>query len=143
MSTPLENPRLAHALARLGLGLNIALHGISRLPDLPGFAAGVQASFDKSPLPPSWVYASSLAIPVAETLFGLLIFAGIELRRSLVAGTLLMIFLVTGACSAQNWTAASIQMTYLGFYVALIATLRHDALSIDAWRRERKQEHGA
>jgi hypothetical protein len=28
-------------------------------------------------------------------------------------------------------------MTYLAFYVALIATVHHDHLSVDAWRRAR------
>lgn len=139
MNQPLPNQRLAYALARIGLGLNIALHGAFRLSDLPGFAAGMQASFDKSPVPASLVYAASVGIPVAETLVGAIVCAGLWLRRALVTGTLLMIFLIIGACSAQNWAAASIQMTYLGFYVALIATLEHDALSVDAWRRERRR----
>lgn len=136
-SQPADNARLAHALARVGLGLNIALHGLFRLPQLTAFAAGMRDSFDKSPLPPSWVYAVSLAIPVAEAVVGLLLLAGVEVRRVLVAGTLLMLLLIGGACSAQNWNAAGLQMTYLGFYVVLIATAHHDALSVDAWRRAR------
>ncbi|MHA7630398.1 MauE/DoxX family redox-associated membrane protein [Corallococcus sp. M7] len=136
-SQPVDNARLAHALARVGLGMNIALHGLFRLPQLTAFAAGMRDSFDKSPLPPSWVYAVSLAIPVAEAVIGLLLLVGVEVRRVLVAGTLLMLLLIGGACSAQNWNAAGIQMTYLGFYVVLIATVQYDHLSVDAWRRAR------
>ncbi|MFB1481588.1 MauE/DoxX family redox-associated membrane protein [Corallococcus sp. RDP092CA] len=137
-SQPVDNARLAYALARVGLGLNIALHGLFRLPQLTAFAAGMRDSFDKSPLPPSWVYAVSLVIPVAEAVIGLLVLLGVEVRRVLVAGTLLMLLLIGGACSAQNWNAASIQMTYLAFYVVLIATAHHDHLSVDAWRRTRR-----
>jgi thiosulfate dehydrogenase (quinone) large subunit len=134
---PTDNARLAHALARIGLGLNIAFHGLFRLPRLTAFAAGMRDSFDKSPLPPSWVYAVSLAIPIAEAVVGLVLLVGWEVRRVLVAGTLLMMLLIGGACSAQNWNAASIQMTYLAFYGVLIATAHHDHLSVDAWRRAR------
>ncbi|WP_223645629.1 MauE/DoxX family redox-associated membrane protein [Corallococcus sp. EGB] len=137
-SQPADNAGLAYALARVGLGLNIALHGLVRLPQLTAFAAGMRDSFDKSPLPPAWVYAVSLAIPVAEAVIGLLLFLGVEVRRVLVAGALLMLLLIGGACSAQNWNAASIQMTYLGFYVVLLATAHHDSRSVDAWRRARR-----
>ncbi|MFP2962644.1 MauE/DoxX family redox-associated membrane protein [Myxococcus sp. 1LA] len=131
----LANQRLAFGLARIGLGLNIALHGLVRLPNLSGFAAGMRDSFGQSPLPPSLVYATSLAIPVAEALVGVLLLVGIRVRDLLVAGTLLMLLLIGGACSAQNWNAASIQMIYLAFYVVLLATVHLDHLSIDAWRR--------
>jgi len=129
-----HDARLAYALSRVGLGINIMLHGVSRLPDLSGFAAGMRDSFGKSPLPPALVYAVSLGIPVAEAVIGALLLVGFELRRVLIAGTWLMILLIGGACSAQNWNAASIQMTYLGFYAVLLATLRYDAYSVDAWR---------
>ncbi|WP_426754877.1 MauE/DoxX family redox-associated membrane protein [Myxococcus sp. Y35] len=131
----LGNQRLAYGLARIGLGLNIALHGLVRLPNLTGFAAGMRDSFGQSPLPPSLVYAVSLAIPVAEALVGVLLLVGVKVRSVLVAGTLMMLLLIGGACSAQNWNAASIQMIYLGFYVVLIATVHLDHLSLDAWRR--------
>ncbi|WP_157757580.1 hypothetical protein [Corallococcus macrosporus] len=52
-----------------------------------------------------------------------------------MAGTLLMLLLMGGACSAQHWNAASIQRRYLAFYAVLIATVYLDHLSIDAWRR--------
>jgi len=129
-----DDARLAYALARIGLGINILLHGVSRLPDIPGFAAGMRDSFGKSPLPPALVYAVSLAIPVAEAGIGALLLIGLDSRRTLVAGTWLMIVLIGGAASAQNWNAASIQMTYLAFYAVLLATVRYDAYGVDAWR---------
>ena len=44
MNTTELDKALAHSLARLGLGVDIALHGFVRLPDLSGFAAGMQNS---------------------------------------------------------------------------------------------------
>jgi hypothetical protein len=36
---------LAHGLARAALGLNIAVHGYGRLPNLAGFASGMVKQF--------------------------------------------------------------------------------------------------
>lgn len=130
--TRAENARLAYALARIGLGLNIMIHGLSRLPNLSGFAHEMNEALAKSPLPPALVHATSYGIPVAEAVIGALVLFGLKLRAALVAGTLVMLLVLAGACSAQSWNVAAMQMTYLAFYVALIATLHHDAFSIDA-----------
>ena len=42
---------LAHGFVRLGLGVNIALHGFVRLPNLSGFAADMQKQFAETFLP--------------------------------------------------------------------------------------------
>ncbi|AKQ63605.1 hypothetical protein A176_000517 [Myxococcus hansupus] len=64
-----------------------------------------------------------------------MLLVGIQVRSVLVSGALLMLVLIGGACSAQNWSAASIQMIYLGFCVVLLATVHLDHLSVDAWMR--------
>lgn len=102
----LSNAQLAHGLARLGLGLNIALHGLVRLPNLGGFAAGMRDSFAQSPLPPVLVHAVSHGIPVAEAVIGVLLVLGLQARLALTAGTCLMLLLITGSCLSQNWNAA-------------------------------------
>lgn len=125
---------LAHGLARLALGVNIALHGLTRLPDLPGFAASLQKQFEGSILPAGVVYASGYGIAIAEAAIGVLLVLGLFLRPTLVAGMLLMIFLLTGVCLIQNWSVAGLQMTYVAFYAVLLATARHDRYSVDALR---------
>ncbi|AHF93285.1 DoxX family protein [Opitutaceae bacterium TAV5] len=127
--------RLAHALARLGLGVNIALHGLVRLPKLDAFASGLREQFAQSILPGPLVYLSGCGIVIGEAVIGVLLVLGLFLRPALVAGTLLMILLITGSCLIENWGAAGIQMTYLGFYAVLLATVRHDAWSLDSRRR--------
>ena len=130
--------RLAHALARLGLGVNIALHGFVRLPKLDAFSNGLREQFAQSILPGPLVYASGYGIAIGEAIIGVLLVLGFFLRPTLVAGTLLMIVLITGSCLIENWSAAGIQMTYLGFYAVLLATVRHDGWSLDAWRASRR-----
>lgn len=129
---------LAHGLARIGLGVDIALHGWTRVPNLAGFAAETQKQFAASILPAPIVYASGCGIAIGEAIIGTLLLVGLFLRPTLVAGALLMIFLLTGTCLIQNWNAAGTQLIYLAFYCALLATARHDGLSADRWRNRHR-----
>jgi thiosulfate dehydrogenase [quinone] large subunit len=137
-STNLDR-ELAHGLARLGLGVNIALHGFVRLPKLASFAGGMEKEFAKTALPGSLVCAMGYGIPICEAVIGSLLALGLFLRPTLVAGTLLMIQLLFGVCLLEKWDIASVQLTYLGFYAALLATARWDRYSVDAWRRRKKE----
>ncbi len=134
--SPQRDFSLAHALARIGLGVNIALHGLVRLPKLDAFAFGLRDQFAQSILPGPLVYASGYGIAIGEAVIGVLLLLGLFLRPSLVAGAGLMLVLITGSCLIENWGAAGIQMTYLGFYAVLLATARHDAWSLDRVRRK-------
>ena len=128
---------LAHGLARLGLGVNIAMHGFVRLPKLASFAAGMEKEFAKTVLPGSLVYAMGCGIGVCEAIVGSLLVLGLFLRPTLVAGMLLMILLLFGVCLLENWNVAGLQLTYIGFYAALLATASCDRYSVDAWRRRK------
>lgn len=129
----LSNSSLAHGLARLGLGVNIALHGFTRLPNLETFASGLREQFAQSILPAALVSVSGYGIAIGEAVIGTLLVLGLFMRSALVAGSVLMILLLAGTCLIQNWNAAAIQMTYLGFYGVLLATAKYDRLSLDAW----------
>jgi hypothetical protein len=39
---------LAHVLLRLGLGVNVLMHGVSRLPDLAGFSRHIEQTMSKT-----------------------------------------------------------------------------------------------
>ena len=94
-----------------------------------------EEQFAQSILSPALVYASGYGIAIGEAAIGTLLLLGLFLRPALAAGTLLMILLLTGTCLIQNWSVAGIQMTYLAFYCALLATAKYDRLSIDGWRK--------
>lgn len=132
---PLRHRYWAHALGRICLGVNIFLHGVLRIPTFPQFAEHLQHQFQKSFLPPAAVLASAYLIVAGETLIGFLLLLGLGARAALIAGTLLMLFLQVGSALIQDWSIASQQLIYIGFYVALLATLQYDYLSIDSWRR--------
>jgi thiosulfate dehydrogenase (quinone) large subunit len=120
---------LAHALARLALGINLLGHGITRIGNIPGFAAAMQKTFEKTWLPAPLV---GDIIPPLELVFGIVLIAGWYLRPALIGGILFMILLTFGATQIQNWTVASEQMIYVAFFAILLATANWDRYSLDS-----------
>lgn len=137
MNTPISNAQWAYALARIGFGLNIALHGWVRVPAFSAFEAHLLKQFAQSPLPDGLVSATAYGIVAGETIFGTLILLGLSLRWALIGGGVLMWVLIVGTCLVQNWSVAGSQLVYLAFFAGLLALSRHDALSLDAWRKGR------
>ena len=130
-----RNRALAHGLARICLGINIAVHGLARLGHIGAFAAGLRAEFGQTILPGPLVELSGYGIVIGEACIGLLILLGLGLRGALVAGMVLMLILQFGTCLRQDWNAAGTQLLYVGLYAVLLATLQCDRYSLDGWRR--------
>jgi thiosulfate dehydrogenase (quinone) large subunit len=128
---------LAHGLARVALGLNIAMHGYSRLPHLVEFANGMVKQFAATFLPSSLVYITGFGIAIGEAVIGTLLVFGLLLRPALVIGTMLMLLLVFGSTLIQQWEIISVQMIDVAFYVGLLATVRYDRFSLDGLRQRK------
>jgi thiosulfate dehydrogenase [quinone] large subunit len=122
---------LAHGLARLALGLNILAHGLSRIGDIPGFAAVIEKMFAATWLPAPVVTVTAYAIPPIELTVGALLVLGLFLRPALVIGTLLLCQLTFGSALTQQWDIAGIQLVYVAIYTVLLATAGFDRYSID------------
>lgn len=123
---------LAYALLRATLGVNIAMHGISRiLAGVGGFAAGLEKQFAATPLPHFAVAAFAHALPWAEAIIGLLILFGVATRVALVLGALLIVMLTFGTNLHQDWNVAGLQLIYAIAYALLIAFHRYNAFSLD------------
>lgn len=130
--------RLAYALLRVVLGLNIAIHGLSRIHTGVGnFAHGLLPMFAKTPLPPAVVYSYGFALPFTEALFGLLVLFGAASRYAYVAGLLLIASLTFGSTLRQDWESAGLQLIYALLYAALLATREYNVFSIDGWLQRR------
>ena len=123
---------LAHGLARLALGVNLLGHGIIRIGNIPGFAAAMQKTFEKTWLPGPLVALVGNIIPPLELIFGIVLITGWYLRPALIGGILFMILLTFGATQIQEWTVASEQMIYVAFFVVLLATANWDRYSLDS-----------
>ena len=130
----LTDASLAHTGLRLILGVNIALHGLTRLPELGAFAEKIAGLFSDTILPHWLVSITAHGIPIAEALIGLAVLIGFRLRWSLFAGLCLIGLLTFGTCMRQAWETAGAQLVYgIAFWILLF---RHQdaALSWDAWR---------
>lgn len=134
----LPDASLAHAVARVGMGINITLHGWTRLPDIPKFVHYMETQFAGSPIEGPLVKLSAWGIVAAESTIGPLVLLGLFLRPALFAGGVLMWVLLFGVCLIQKWDVAGSQLVYLAIFSALLATVKHDRLSLDAWRAARK-----
>lgn len=136
--TVLSGRLLAYSLLRATLGLNILMHGISRLWAGPGkFVAGLLVMFHSTPLPETLVRVFGYTLPWLEASVGLLVLLGLWTRYALAAGSLLILVLTFGTTVRQDWETAGLQLNYALVFAALLAFLQYNAFSIDG-SRERK-----
>jgi len=125
---------LAYALLRFVLGVNILMHGVSRIvAGTAGFANSLLPEFQKTPLPAPLVYAFGLTLPIAETVLGGLLLLGFWTRYVCALGLLLLSALTFGSALSQNWSVTGIQLIYAGVYAALLGLRRYNRFSLDAW----------
>lgn len=119
----------AYLLVRLILGINIAVHGASRIYLGAGkFAAGLVKMFAATPLPAQMVYGYAYALPFAEALIGLLILFGLFSRITYIAGLLLIASLTFGSTLRQDWDSAGLQLIYVMVYAGLLAFREYNRL---------------
>lgn len=131
-----SDKQLAHFLLRLTLGINIGLHGVTRLiGGASEFANDTMRTFVGSPLPLPAVHAFLIALPWIEASLGVLLLAGFRLRITLVAGSLLMAILTIGTSLRQDWSVAGLQLIYSFVYAWLLAGCSNDCLSLDSFLR--------
>jgi thiosulfate dehydrogenase [quinone] large subunit len=122
--------QLAHLLLRGVLGLNITAHALARLPNVSGFATQLTADFARTPLPAWSVTTFARVIPFAELAIGVAVLLGIKLRWARLAGGGLIAALSVGACLAQMWDAAGLQLVYALVYAVLLAGVAHARFTV-------------
>lgn len=127
--------RIAYALLRAIIGVNLAVHGITRLLAGPhAFAASLLNMFHA--LLPSWsVAAFGFALPWIEAVLGLLILFGLATRYALIAASITILALTFGSTLRQDWESAGLQLIYAAIYAALLAFRSENAYSLDGMRR--------
>jgi thiosulfate dehydrogenase [quinone] large subunit len=126
--------QLAYALLRLILGMNIAVHGLSRIyTGVKSFAEGMVPLFAKTPLPPASVYFYAASLPFAEAIIGLFVLFGVASRYAYVAGGLVILSLTFGSTLRQDWESAGLQLIYALLYAILLATREYNKFSLDTW----------
>jgi thiosulfate dehydrogenase [quinone] large subunit len=124
--------RVAYALLRVTLGINIALHGISRIVAGPvAFVATLSKQFASTPLPHFAVQGFGYALPWLEAAIGLLVLFGAFTRAALIAGALLIALLTFGSSLHQDWDVVGLQLIYALVYFVLISLRKYNTFSVD------------
>ncbi|MGJ8657132.1 MAG: DoxX family protein [Akkermansiaceae bacterium] len=123
---------IAYTLARIGMGVNFAVHGLVRLPKLEGFANYMTGNFEKTILPSALVKPYAYGLPIIELILGILMILGLFTRKAFIASALVMISLIFGTCMLENWATAGSQMVYLAYITVLLALReKYNELSLD------------
>ncbi|BAP31676.1 uncharacterized protein CHSO_2639 [Chryseobacterium sp. StRB126] len=125
------NKNIAYLFLRLSMGINFFGHGLVRLTKLNDFADGMTKSFEKSWLPQLFVQMFSTTLPFLEFIIGLLLIIGFKTRIAAMAGASLIILLLFGSSTVENWEAMGIQMIYAGLFYLLILRMDDNVLSLD------------
>jgi thiosulfate dehydrogenase [quinone] large subunit len=129
---------LAHALARIGLGVNIMFHGWTRIPAMDAFQTRLHEQFANTILPVFLLDIASYGILYSEATIGPFLIAGLFVRQALTGLAMLFIVLLFGTCLSQQFSVATTQMTYMIYLIPLLAGVAYDGYSLDALRRRRK-----
>lgn len=113
--------QLSRLVLRLGLGINMLMHGLVRIPRLPGFVAKSSAGFANTVLPDVLTTGFLYALPFAELACGLLILLGGQFSKwGYTLGGLIMAALLFGTTLKEDWSTAGTQTIYvLAFAYAL------------------------
>lgn len=130
--TEMRDRRIAYALLRATIGMNIAMHGISRLiAGLPAFEGELHRQFAHSFFPAPFLTGFAAFLPWCEAILGFLVLIGFRTREALVGGALLMVVLTFGSCVVQDWSSAGIQLVYALVYALLLSLRGYNGWCVD------------
>ncbi|MFC5408405.1 MauE/DoxX family redox-associated membrane protein [Larkinella bovis] len=115
---------LALLVLRVGLGVDLGMHGLVRIPKLVKFADKMVSDFSATFLPDFLVRGFAFALPFVELVIGVMLLLG---GRFLVWGGLVggftMAVLIFGTGLREEWSTVSIQLIHLlAFYFLLRET---------------------
>ena len=130
---------LAHLGLRLLIGVNFFNHGFTRIGNIPGFVEETVKTLAGSYFPEPLVRINAFLVPIIELVVGILITLGLATRLALVVTFGLMVMLMMGVTSVQNWQAAGSQLVYGIVLFILLATCQYNIFSLDSWRRKQNK----
>lgn len=110
----------SYLLTRLAIGMSFFGHGVVRMPKLAAFSQGMVGEFQKSYLPEALVVPFSYILPFAELIVGVMLLAGLFTRQAAIAGSIVMILLIFGATTIENWNILPTQLLHVAFLVAVV-----------------------
>lgn len=113
--------QLAQLVMRIGLGINMLMHGLVRIPKLSAFVSKMAAGFTNTLLPVVLTKAFLYTLPFVELTSGILILLGGQFSKwGYFIGGLTIGALLFGTTLKEDWTTAGNQLIYvIAFYLAL------------------------
>ena len=134
---------IAYLLLRVLIGVNYLNHGLTRIGNVPGFVEETVKQLANSYFPEFLVRINSYLVPPVELSVGVLITLGLATRSALIATSVLMIILMMGVTSVQNWNAAGSMLSYGIVLFILLALSSFNIYSLDFWMRKRRTHAGS
>ncbi|MCX2477316.1 DoxX family membrane protein [Pedobacter sp. MC2016-05] len=95
------------------------------------FAAGMVKNFEQSWLPKPLVQLFGHTLPFVELIIGSMLIVGFKTRWANFAGATLIITLLFGSRTIENWEAMGMQMVYAFMFYFLIAKQQDNIYSLD------------
>ena len=113
--------QLAQLVMRIGLGINMLMHGAVRIPKLTVFVNKTAAGFADTILPTVLTRAFLYGLPFVELASGVLILRGGPLSKwGYFIGGLTIGALLFGTTLKEDWATAGSQVVYvIAFHLAL------------------------
>ena len=115
----MKKSQITYLLARLPIAMSMFGHGLIRLTKLQTFSNGMVTEFNKSILPSALVLPFSYMLPFIEFLVGLFLLAGLLTRFACIVGVIVMVALIFGSSTLEQWNNIFTQIIY-GAYFALL-----------------------
>jgi thiosulfate dehydrogenase [quinone] large subunit len=130
----------SYLLSRLAIGASMFGHGLVRLPKLPVFSNWMVGLFQahKSILPSAVVTPFSYILPIAEFVIGLLLLIGLFTEKALIAGAIVMILLIFGSTTIEEWDAIPSQLIHVVFFALLLIFIENNSYALDTASRKKQ-----
>ena len=126
----------AYALLRLVMGIDMFLHGATRIgAGVETFAGPIVKEFQATILPAIFVHVYAVTLPFVEGLLGLLLLAGLFTRQALVVASLVIASLVFGTALRSDWSTIGLQLIYAVIFYLLLCRVGDNCYSVDSLRR--------
>lgn len=121
----------AFLILRLAIAISMLGHGLARLPKLNTFSQWMVGSFEKSILPQALVIPFSYALPIAEFCIGLLLLVGLFTKPAAFAGAAVLLILLFGTTTIENWEAIPSQLLHIIFFAILIQFIESNTYALE------------
>jgi thiosulfate dehydrogenase [quinone] large subunit len=124
---------LAYAFFRFSMGVVIFFHGAMRMITGVGpWVVKEMPLFVGNPLLPMWFVVGFLwVLPTIEVVLGTLTVIGLYTRWALLAGAVLMLILVFGNLTRQDWGTVGNELHYILYYTLMIAGMKYNRFALD------------